>query len=184
MILDLYDFCESDAFRTRICHPWEHDGFTYATDGRMMIRVPSIGFLREAFTDEPPPNEAKPFEAFAKVREWRDLPALDNRFRVYAEDVDGEGDMRIRHDHIQQVFPEHIIAYKYALKLQQLPGCEVGIYGETQIGKQASQLPLCARFDGGEAVVMGINLTREEIEYEQERDTWKHGALATVGRTL
>lgn len=42
MTIDLHRFCSKDRIRVNLHHPMSQDGFTWASDGRIAIRVPHV----------------------------------------------------------------------------------------------------------------------------------------------
>lgn len=157
---DLKPFC-SDETRPSISLPFHEDGWTYATDGRIIIRVPK----REDITEVPdrPPVVSKTALKFNhdEISGWEPLPenipplhketcrACGNGTdsRDYCDECEGEGEFD---------FPESVpvgkklIANKYLLLILTLPN--------PVIAPNATGIhEACPfKFDGGVGLVMPI----------------------------
>lgn len=72
--LDLSRFCDPDSSRFALQQPWRADGFIYASDGKVAIRIPDDGRgLIEAEGRKPRISEIfEPY--FSQVEEWQSLP--------------------------------------------------------------------------------------------------------------
>ena len=57
---DLQRFCSDDESRPSICHPFSQEKWTYATDGRLLIRVPRLAEVPE-YEDAPKMVDAQIF---------------------------------------------------------------------------------------------------------------------------
>lgn len=75
----LRSFCASDARRPLTCRPWSVGAFSYATNGRIIVRVPRLD-------DVPPPDDAKIEKTAKQIDEW--LAKLDDTPRVAVPRID------------------------------------------------------------------------------------------------
>jgi hypothetical protein len=57
-MIDLKPFCGTDESRPYLMQPWSRDGFTYATNGHICVRVPAIDGIEDC---EAAPNAGKLF---------------------------------------------------------------------------------------------------------------------------
>lgn len=181
-MIDLQQFCAGLDDRPHLRRPFTKGDYTYATDGRIMVRVPADAAPfdpcdRADIPVEPP--FVKLAEAtFAKV-EHGTLPLLPGDKQEECDDCDGRG-----HEHEcpnceckcdscggsgeQTVRPKIsteiagcTINLRYALMMLALPGVEVA-----QNGKKGD--PLLFRFDVGVGVVMPIRgQYSEHVEIER-----------------
>jgi hypothetical protein len=46
-MIDLTRFCNKDSYAKTCRHPFSHEGYTYATDGTLIIRVPKVKGYKE-----------------------------------------------------------------------------------------------------------------------------------------
>lgn len=42
LMIDLQPFCSKDETRYQLTKPWSRDGYTWATDGRVLLRIPGV----------------------------------------------------------------------------------------------------------------------------------------------
>ncbi len=99
--IDIRDFCSVDETRMAICTPFAFNGWKYATDGRIAVRVP---------TDEPDDSN-KPYkrpDASALFKDFNvtgleafEIPSLQGveKIRCYSCDGSGEQTCDMGHDH-------------------------------------------------------------------------------------
>lgn len=85
----LMPFCSTDETLPSICQPWTRDGFTIATDGRILIRVPALADV--------PENAAAPdymksvWNSFDDKAEFAPLPSLPPIVSEKCEECGGNG---------------------------------------------------------------------------------------------
>lgn len=72
---DLQRFCSDDESRPSICHPFSQEKWTYATDGRLMIRVPRLADVPE-YDDAPKRVDATIFGKQPITGDWFKIPEL------------------------------------------------------------------------------------------------------------
>ena len=69
----LKTFCAHDGERLTINRPFSQDSWTYATDGRMIIRVPRMADVPE-YDDSPKEIDARVFAAHPITGNWFKIP--------------------------------------------------------------------------------------------------------------
>jgi hypothetical protein len=134
--IDLQPFCSTDKTRPSLLQPFTHGPWSYATDGRILVRVPRReGAVCQGPFEPPPrfkldahlwvsfPHEEEPIalpELPQKLRQMRECPwcrGTGNDDRATCEECDGEG-------HIQETvrvavgemhFAAHYVALVKAL---------------------------------------------------------------------
>ena len=72
---DLMKFC--CPYLKTLREPWTHDGFTYATDGRVLIRIPEKKSIR-ANPNAPTNGVIKYFKKSPSPKKWYPLPDVKN----------------------------------------------------------------------------------------------------------
>jgi hypothetical protein len=97
-LLDLQPFCSTCETRPQLARPYNLDGWTYATDGRICLRVPALADTEPNTDSPPPPNPAELFnQPLAKAcdENLAPFPTLpDAPPRVYCHECNGEGFVR------------------------------------------------------------------------------------------
>lgn len=100
MTFDITEFCSTDKTRPYLCVPFNSGGFTAATNGNILVRVP----LMEAYAgNEGPPNFEKAVAGMDIPHEFGPLPPVNPKFETcprcggqrYVADCEtcnGEGD--------------------------------------------------------------------------------------------
>jgi hypothetical protein len=93
-VIDLASFCSTDESRVALHQPWSVDGFTYATDDRIIVRLQASEFPSE-------PNDRAPKSVHtiqkwnhAEIADWLDLPAdlpSEDKF-LPCGNCDGDGE--------------------------------------------------------------------------------------------
>lgn len=165
----LLRFCGDKESRYALTAPWIRDGWRYATDGRLCVRMPAEGLQDTAAVYIPPAGEvfAINFEPYAdKCRKpWPDLMQIV-MYDGTCPQCDGFGELgcsecfkrtcltchgkkTTKQEHFAHV-GNHAVRPVYARKIADLPGVRwaAGI---------ASNKPLPFVFDGGgQGLVMGM----------------------------
>lgn len=157
MTIDLKRFCGSDEYRPWIRQPWSRGGFTYATDGKLLVRLPG------AVAPENPaaPDTSKlPFDrerTFRRVtlalpdkREFEECESCNGSGHQHdcpgcqctCDWCDGSGlvDPELR---VSAELNGFLLSLKYARRLATLPDLEV------EIDPPAKE-PVRFRFSGGD----------------------------------
>lgn len=89
-------FCGDDEGRYELATPWRHDGYDYATDSRIAVRVPSSGSEVAVNTDK---DRAKAYRSFGPIPsgEWRWWPMLEpDHDTEPCEACDGTGHGKVK----------------------------------------------------------------------------------------
>jgi len=160
--IELQDFCSTDDCRESIMTPFVRDGWKYATDGRIMVRIK---------TDEPDdsgqphkrPNAAKLFEGFdvSKLEAFNlpELKGVENQTCRYCSG-NGVQTCSLGHDHdcdecdttgLTEKWPEQDIgkarfSERFLVKIKNLPGLR--FYPTT------AETPALFTFDNGEGILL------------------------------
>lgn len=161
--IDLQKFCSEDETREPLMKPWRDGDFTYASDGRVIIKVPAEpGDVVQPKTPTPE-KVAIIFSWFnGPGLEWQKLPTLpvletqgcgvchgDGEHECDCGCVhkcgncDGVGKIPI--DAHLDIGPARFNCY-YLRLIADLPGLEIAVRGELD--------PMMLRFDGGVGVLM------------------------------
>ncbi len=169
--IDLAPFCAPEAKSPLLAQPWTQAGFTYATDARVIIRVPAqpgdvpadhpfTNSIEKFLADYPAPVDAR-FSA---------LPTPDGTGStcIACRECHGSGAI-LNEDSKPLVCPcckgekqtenttsvavgNRLVATHYLFLLAALPGIRIA----AKTGKPHE--PLCFAFDGGEGLVMPVTL--------------------------
>jgi len=166
--VDLQQFCDAEDFREFIVSPFTYRGFSWATNGHIIVRVDEdkrhkplsskidptkvlSGLAGARF--EPPPPFVLP--EFGTVR----VPCMycDGTGRAHdcehckckCEDCGGSGNV-VDEMNVSTEFGGGIFALKYVRQVLSLPGVEIAIGTSDQKGSR----PLLFRFTGGVGGVM------------------------------
>lgn len=181
-MINLQKFCGTDPLREYIKTPFTHGGFTYATNGHIMVRVPKIKGVRrqtktgtwdaplkgiEAATFQPFPHKPLP-----PVREPADeeCTACGGRGSAHdcpectcdCEECDGSGN-RMTAPKTSTLIHGVIFDLRYVAMMLALPGVEVA----ASTGKES---PLLFKFDDGVGAMMPMrsqHLNHVEIEADK-----------------
>lgn len=165
--IDLQKFCSEDETRVPLMKPWREGEFTYASDGRVVLRVPAE--LKDAVNTAAPTAAQldKYFGIFGNGAGgllWRKLPTLPEVKFGECETCHGdkshacdcghqhecpncEGTGQIPDDGHLDIGPARFSCY-YLRLIADLPNLEIAIRGELD--------PMMLRFDGGVGVLMGM----------------------------
>lgn len=162
----LQKFCSIDPTRQAIHQPWTRDGFTYATDGRILVRVPAMADVPEneqapnadrlwpmsstwQVTGQPvPEHPPEPFSTPCKECDGKGKwSETRGKRRVDSEctECDGTGSV-VQAQPI--AFGKHLLSDVYLRKLSLLPGVK-WLHESTE-----ENLPVRFTFDGGEGLLM------------------------------
>jgi hypothetical protein len=71
----LEKFCSTDPNRASISVPWTSDGYTWATDGRVLIRVPAITGVSDNPKAPQNPSKLWSLNGVPELLAWLPLPA-------------------------------------------------------------------------------------------------------------
>ncbi len=158
-IKELMPFCSTDETRPSICQPLNQDGATWATDGRVIVRVAEI--------ELPPPaeglkipNVAEVWKQFQTDAQFSTMPELPAPFMKPCTDCEGSGEC----PHCDRVCLEcggsgtyaaqqptmvgaRQLDARFLRKIAALPNPSLAIAGE-------KIEPLSFKFDGGEGLLM------------------------------
>lgn len=165
---DLKPFCSTDEMRENLMNPWTRDGFTWATDGRVMIRVPAM--------DDVPENKSAPdtktIWIFDKSTDpdFRELPQIPLNQELECPMCEGEnpsGKFQCKSCGCKEVVCEkcggtgrttssisvplgnRLANNLYLIKLAKLPGVKIDFRD-----RENDMLPFAFIFDGGEGILM------------------------------
>ncbi len=160
--IHLKQFCADDD-RRNIEHPWTRDGFTYCTDGRIIIRQPGRADVPE---NPSAPNAAGLWKDFdmpqiADIHEslWLSLPEFPPVMFEPCEACGEAGMIGPGCDECeggQIALPESVRVHRrlisnyYLAKLALLPNVRIA----PDVGPPTS--PMLFRFDGGDGLLMGV----------------------------
>lgn len=174
-MIDLLPFCSKDETRPILMSPFNANGYTYATDGAILVRVPALPEWETKESDPKPPGCSKMYQDFPARNDPRFVPLkgqptgeemvtcsrchgsgaiICEEFREpdFCPNCDGEKTHPNR-----EAF--HIgvraIAMHLALKMCRLPGLLVA----TEYFYEANKLPMNLHplpfiFDGGDGLLM------------------------------
>lgn len=172
--IDLKPFCSSDRSRPYLHKPFSAHGFTWATNGHILVRVPQRADAPEQLT----PNCQKiitqtnfevPFRALGNLKlpkpKIQDCSRCEGRgvlhdcpdCQCFCDDCDGSGKVEAR----TTIFLRGgIFQCKYIRLLLSLPQIEMA---ETASGHSDS-IPF--KFTDGIGVLMGMNLSRDSVDID------------------
>lgn len=163
MRIDLTKFCSVDETRVPLLKPWRDGEFTYASDGRVVLRVAAEP--GDVANDKAPSAErmAPYFDPFiVDDLAWQKLPELPEAKFEECDKCDGdkvhecdcghqhdcpacEGSGKVEiQDHID--IGQSRFNYYYLRLIGDLPNLEIAVRGELD--------PMLLRFDGGVGVLM------------------------------
>lgn len=169
MIALLQQFCSKDQTRESITTPFSIGAFTYATDGRIMIRVAQISGVGDA-GEILAKTAPKMFSSWTGVGDWKPLPdpfvVVDPPRDCQECDASGWHECDCGHEHPcakcdgkgkitselkdQVKFGEHTLAGHYVRLASTLPGVQMR---ESAGGRSE---PVGLHFDGGEGLLMPL----------------------------
>lgn len=128
-MIDLYDFTSTrEELDARFLHPWNSGEYTYASDGRIMIRVPRVLDYEGEAAEIPSASKALDL-IHGRVIEWIATPEIDNRYQITST-LNRAGDMVETREYVNQVWPESVVAHKYARLIRALPNSQIGLTGK------------------------------------------------------
>lgn len=136
--IDLMKFCSSDIGLKKLGTPWTAGDWTYASDGRVMIRVPR----RDEVTRRDGPPMTNIGWPHASLNDWEDLPLFPKT--EWKECHVCSGSIRVD---APVKFGERYINSYYLELISTLPNVRA-----SRAGRHAE--PMMFRFDGGEGQVM------------------------------
>jgi hypothetical protein len=158
---DLVKFVSADGEKHHIDKPWSRDGFTYATNGHVMVRVPVMADVQNnegpnaeyVFKQALPmpdtwvpipdvkPSDIKCDECGGQGRKFRDVDGI-----TWERECDGcNGSGKIHPVETHEINGVKF-QVKYLFLLHQLPNCE--------ISPVDNKTPAWFKFDGGEGLLM------------------------------
>lgn len=181
-MLDLQPFCGTDETRFYLMKPFSREGFTYATDGCIMVRVtlrPDVPDTDKPFNQNEPLNGVETATFFRPAFELPPAPtakgectACDGRgydhdcpdCECVCEICDGEGNVDIERKMSTTIGPK-IYSLHYVRMVLSLPGIEIAAHP-----KKSDEKPLLFRFEGGVGALMSMRSEREnhvDIKFDQ-----------------
>lgn len=171
--MNLQPFCSVDETRMAICTPFVFNGWKYATDGRICVRIQ---------TDEPDdsnepckrPNAAMLFKGFnVDGLEAFEIPTLDGVKLIKCEGCGGAGEQTcdMGHDHEcpdcdgdghYEEWPKkeiggHLFSERHLSKIVNLPGLQFF----AQSANMEALKPAFFTFDNGQGLLMPIRKEKE-----------------------
>lgn len=167
-MLDLQPFCSTDVFRPYLLKPFSRNGFTYATDGHVMVRVtlrPDVPDVDKAFNPDGPLQGidgamfSRPsFELPSAPTEKGECPACDGRgfdhecpdCECICESCKGEGDIDVER-RISAAIGLKIFSLHYIRMMLSLPGIEMAT-----LPNQVDEKPILFRFSDGVGALMPL----------------------------
>jgi hypothetical protein len=173
--MDLQSFCSTSPFRPEISGPFSQGDYTYATDGVVIVRVPSIA---EIEAREVPNNVGKLFANADMSQDFRLLRyvALPTPPTEECDECHGRGTL---HDcpscncvceecsgrgktekDMSMYIGTQLIAVRAARKLMTLPNVRVP-------SEMDAKQPIPFKFDGGDGLFMA--LSRQYPDHSKER---------------
>ncbi len=158
-LLDLQAYCSTDPRRAKqLGVPWSDGSYSYACDGRMLLRVPRRSEIAERDTapgvahlvagtsgEEHFPLPLQPLPAFRPCGACR--PLKDSEGNGACAECDGTGTVPMV---VPVVVGPQYISNLYLARLHALPGARLANHPSDKNG------PLHFHFDGGDGVVMPI----------------------------
>lgn len=76
IMIELQPFCSESDLRPNMQKPWSRDGFTFATDGRILVRVSSTEYPVAENEAAPEASDAGPFNHNSLETEWIPVPDI------------------------------------------------------------------------------------------------------------
>ena len=157
----LKQFCSTDGSRLVICRPFSQEQWTYATDGRLLIRIPRLADVPE-YGDSPKAIDKNIFGTNLISNEWQavptDLPPLLSEEKCRkclgcgrhecncgnvhdCEACEGAGVIPIRPKGV--AVGCHLASEIYLHKIKGIPGIEICVSSKDDLHA------IGVRFDGG-----------------------------------
>lgn len=154
---DYFDYapwCSLDPHRPNLRNPWTRDGFTWATNGHVLIRT---GVNKLVGENERAPSPERVLAGFDAATNWKPLALRDlpepTFCNVWVENFDAIGEPLMETKQNCQVATSVGIRgfnldLRYARLIAALPECEISVGAQTK--------PAYFRFAGGIGAVMGV----------------------------
>lgn len=172
--IDLKPFCSTDPFRPYLMQPWSRGGYTYATNGHILVRVA----LRDDVPDNSKAPDAETVIAACGKHDMRSLPKymLPKEKLTPCEKCSGTGNRHpcpectcgscdscdgngVEFDDTSVAVGQASVAARYLRLLSRLPNIQVPHW--PQAGG-----PMPFTFDGGTGVLM--TMTRQYTNHIEE----------------
>jgi len=166
-MIDLEPFCGKEGTCSYLHHPFSRDEFTFATDGRICVRVPRIAGIPERDLINPiklPWDQAAEFSPLPELKlppQTTDIAPCDcyegkihecPNCECECESCDGSGDIKVNSDDDKSI---DILALPFGLRYVRL----VTTLPNVQIAKIALRDSLTGirfKFDGGDGLLMPL----------------------------
>lgn len=173
-MINLQPFCSTDETRFYLMKPFTRGGFTYATDGIIMVRVAErtdIPDVKQKFNQDAPLKGVETATFFRPAFELPPAPTANGKCtdcdgRGYDHDCPdcecicdtchGSGNMDTERA-ISTVIGPKIFNLHYARMMLSLPGIEIEAPPE-----KSDEKPLLFRFDEGVGALMPMKSQRED----------------------
>lgn len=91
MNIDITKFVCTNAARPNLCSPWTKDGYHYATNGRVAIRIPAMDGFEHPDIDGTRPNVESVLTCHATALSWVPVDSFENHMGVDVNCSDCEG---------------------------------------------------------------------------------------------
>jgi hypothetical protein len=152
----LRKFCGIDVKRPALRDPWTQGQYTYASDGRIVVRVPKLAAYPPVVRTVPPPNAAYVFDSYPAKGNYVTLPALPKKKVL---NPDARECTLIEH----RKFDGYYIRLVIQLPLVRF---SLSAYGVTD--------PMPFKFEGGEGLLMPLRYDSSIVTLELRKGThWK-----------
>lgn len=169
--MDLQPFCSVDECRMAICTPWAFNGWKYATDGRIAVRVPTTD-PDDSNKPYKRPDASALFKGFnVEGLESFEIPTLDGVMEKRCSSCNGNGYSTCDHGHdhecedcdksgILEEWPKkeiggRLFSERFLSKMAALPGLKFyPTTAEWLDGNPAK--PALFTFDNGQGLLMPI----------------------------
>jgi hypothetical protein len=169
--IDLQPFCSTEAGRAYLTKPWTRDGFTWATNGHILVRIPA----RRGIKKNPMAPDAKRALECHREAEFAALPSVrwpDESPRRKCEicggngkdpefetepcfDCEGDG---LAHGPLTSVLIRGVhFQVKYVRLIQSLPRAEFASAPNQALANFRDTQPSPFRFDGGVGALMPMS---------------------------
>lgn len=173
-MIDLQPFCGTEETRFYLMKPFSRNGFTYATDGCIMVRValrPDIPDVDKAFNQDKPLEGVEAASFFRPSFELPPAPAEMGECHTCSgrgydhdcpdcecicEKCNGSGDMDPERRKSADIGP-NTYSLHYARLMLSLPGIALAA-----LPSKPNDKPLLFRFNGGVGALMPMRGNREE----------------------
>lgn len=170
-MIDLQKFCGNDWFRSYLHKPFSKDGFTWATNGHVIVRVPLVEGVEPLSSKQPLNVDATiaglddaiffaPSFNLPPEKELHDIecPSCDGRGRAHecpdceciCEDCDGKKTIKSEPTESTTIGGVYF-TLRYINLICSLPGIQIS---NTANVKGGTHKPMLFRFDGGVGALM------------------------------